>query len=292
METILVTGGFGFIGSSIIKELNNREITDIVVVETSDKFMEIADLQISDYYSDTDFGYLSYTYDKVFHLGGYTAHTDSFENCKSNFEFTKMLLDKLKINKTFSYASSASVYGNISNTAINENSPLHPTSPYSFFKALTDQYMFSKCNKSYNIQSLRYFNVYEEKSITKYEQGQCSPIYKFKKQAIENQLIIVFENSENIYRDFVNVNDVVNAQIDLSEHNVSGIYNLGSGNATSFKTIADLIAQKFKAKIEIIEFPSNLFNTYQWYTLADISKIKLELPNYNPISVEQYILNL
>ncbi len=117
------------------------------------------------------------------------------------------------------------------------------------------------------VQGFRYFNVYGEGE--EHKGDQASPISKFTKQARENDIIKIFEDSEYAFRDFVCVDDVVDVVLDNTAG--SGIYDVGTGNPISFQEVAELIAKKEGAEIEVIPFPKHLEGKYQEYTCADTS---------------------
>ena len=117
------------------------------------------------------------------------------------------------------------------------------------------------------MQGFRYFNVYGEGE--EHKGDQASPISKFTKQAKENDIIKIFEDSEYAFRDFVCVEDVVDVVLDNTAG--SGIYDVGTGNPISFNEVAELIAKKEGAEIEVIPFPKHLEGKYQEYTCADTS---------------------
>ena len=117
------------------------------------------------------------------------------------------------------------------------------------------------------MQGFRYFNVYGEGE--EHKGDQASPISKFTLQAKQNKIIKIFEDSEYSFRDFVWVGDVVDVVLDNTAG--SGIYDVGTGNPISFQEVAELIAKKEGAEIEVIPFPKHLEGKYQEYTCADIS---------------------
>jgi len=121
------------------------------------------------------------------------------------------------------------------------------------------------------VQGFRYFNVYGPHEDHK--QDQASPIHKFQKQAKDSGTIKLFEGSEAYKRDFVFVRDLCVMHEKMMSIQTTGIFNAGTGNATSFRDIAIAIAAKYDAKIETIEMPSELRSQYQKFTCADISAL-------------------
>ena len=286
---ILVTGGFGFIGSNLIRVLNARGVNDIVVVDDLTdgvKMMNLNGCEFSAYYdADTffrDFDDWKNVKD-IFHEGAIssTSELNGTLMKKRNFEFSMRLFNKAFENKIpFQYASSASVYGNVpTNVRIPEDAPTNPQTPYAFTKNLFDDKVkkllasehFPKME--FNVQGLRYFNVYGANEFHKKE--QASPITKFTLQAKETGVIKLFDGSENIYRDFVCVDDVVQAKLDLAFNRMkSGIFNIGTGAVSSFKEVAEIIASRENARVEIVPFPPQFKNAYQYWTCADLTKLR------------------
>jgi ADP-L-glycero-D-manno-heptose 6-epimerase len=121
-----------------------------------------------------------------------------------------------------------------------------------------------------------------------HKRDQASPVTKFTKQAKTDKKIKLFENSENYLRDFVFVGDVCEVHKQLLENKTSGIYNVGTGTATSFKSVAESIAKKYNATIETVPMPENLKGQYQEYTCADISKLST-VTDIKFSTVEEYI---
>lgn len=267
---IVVTGGCGFIGSNLVHALNQRGYTDIVIVDDLTqgcKYKNLIGAKFRSYY-DVDEFFQEFDGWKhlrtIFHQGAISSTTEI--NGKlvmdRNYSFTCKLFNKaLDFRIPISYASSASVYGNTTNQAID------PLNLYAYSKSLVDQAAMQNLNKFKLIHGWRYFNVYGDREDHKGD--QASPVSKFIKQATETGKILVFEGSENIHRDFISVDDVVRTIIDFMETEAySGIRDLGTGVPTSFKTIAHLVARKYGGTIETIPFPENLLGQYQFYTKA------------------------
>lgn len=249
---ILVTGHEGFIGQNMMKYLANQG-HEVRGYEWGDTFYSVERL------------------DCVIHLGAISSTTErNIEKVlEQNLDFSIMLLNQCeKYNVKFQYASSASVYG--PNENFEEYSPLYPQSPYAWSKYLFDRYV--RENKfNITVQGFRYFNVYGKGEDHKGE--QASPVTKFTKQAKETKKINLFEKSENYYRDFVCVDDVCKIHEAFFDIKESGIWNVGTGIAHSFKEIAEAIAEKENAQIIEIPMPADLKNQYQKYTCADLTKL-------------------
>jgi len=134
---------------------------------------------------------------------------------------------------------------------------------------------------------MRYFNVYGPRE--EHKGTQASPVTKFTKQAKEDGVITLFENSDKYLRDFIFVGDVCDIHEQMMLHvKKSGLYNIGTGSATSFQTVAEIIAKKYNADIKYIPMPEELQGQYQEYTCADITKL-LNIFDIQFKTVKEYI---
>jgi ADP-L-glycero-D-manno-heptose 6-epimerase len=284
---IIVTGGFGFIGSNIIRNLNRRGQTNIFVVddlENGHKFKNLADCEFNDYFDVESFfdefpEHLWEQITQIYHEGAISSTTEWNGKLvmERNYKFSDKLLNKAMEHKIpFSYASSASVYGPTMH--FTEDGQLQPLNMYAYSKYLFDKKVERLMsldwyqNSPYVIQGYRYFNVYGDGE--EHKQDQASPVHKFMKQALEQGVIKVFEGSENFRRDFVNAEDIAILKIEMLNRNISGIFNAGTGKAVSFMDVANLVSRKTGARIEKVPFPEHLKGHYQEYTQANTSKLQ------------------
>jgi len=254
---ILVTGHKGFIGSNIALYLQSQghevegwEWQPGIIPSTED-------------------------YDWCIHTGAIssTTYTDVNQILEQNFEFSVRLAQVCEnFGTNLQYASSASVYGDWTPTHFKEDGPLLPKSPYAWSKYLFDRFINQFIDEfEITIQGFRYFNVYGQGEDHKGD--QASPVHKFAKQAKENGEFNLFKNSENYLRDFVCVDDVCRVHEKMFDVKESGIWNVGTGRAVSFDTVADCISRKYNAKINHIDMPENLKGQYQEFTCADLTKL-------------------
>jgi len=268
---ILVTGHKGFIGKNIASYLQYKGHE-----------VEGWDWQ-ENKYPDAQ------KYDRVIHCGAIssTTETDVEKILKQNYEWTMKLVEICDMMGTsLQFSSSASVYGP-GTDGFKEDSKCYPQNPYAWSKYLIDRWISEyQDDFKINIQGFRYFNVYG--NYEDHKGDQASPITKFTKQAKERGVITLFENSENYLRDFISVQDVCLVHEKMLEKDVNGIFNLGTGTATSFKDIALTIAKKYDARIEYIPMPDNLKNHYQEYTCADMTKT-LSYINHTFIRPQEWI---
>jgi ADP-L-glycero-D-manno-heptose 6-epimerase len=214
--------------------------------------------------------------DLVIHQGAISATTEkSIQKLHEyNTLFSIELMKKaMQFGIPLKYASSASIYGN----CYPNNNPLNQ---YALSKLQVDLWVLDNLDKFKLIQGFRYFNVYGEGEESKGE--QASPISKFKMEATKFSEIKIFKGSENYRRDFIWVGDVVNIVINNSRP--SGIFDLGTCNALSFKEIAILVSRKFGGKIVESKFPANLQGKYQFLTQSNDN-----WENYNFKQVNQFL---
>lgn len=271
IKRVLLTGHLGFIGQNMFRHLCWRGI-EVLGLEKHQKYEQ---------------SFLE-NIDAVIHLGAVssTTETDWYKLRQNNIILSKrIILDCVDRNIPVQYASSASVYGDLRDT--NESYPyLIPKNKYALSKWRLDQWVMER--KFPNVQGFRYFNVYG--NFEHHKSDQASPVSKFTWQALRDGKIKVFENSHKYLRDFVSVSDVCNAHISfLFKDNVSGIFNIGTGKPVSFLDVASCIARKYNAKITEIPMPENLKAGYQKFTKANLNKFHNILPDFNFVSVENWI---
>lgn len=248
---IVVTGASGFIGKRLMNTAQGPILgLDILTCEA------IFDLDWS-------------TIKRVYHLGAIssTTETDIGKIYKYNIDYTLRVFAKcIEHQVPISYASSASVYGNWSIAGYN------PLNYYALSKATIDMWVEDNKHKFSNIRGYRFFNVYGEGE--EHKGNQASPVHTFIKQATETGIIKIFDEEGDGERDFIYVGDVVNRM--LADVRPSGIYDLGTGYTYKFSDVANLIADKFDAKIEVIPFPTHLKGKYQHYTRSKIKETKFK----------------
>lgn len=283
---IIVTGGAGFIGSNLIFALNEIGRKDIIVVdhfEDADLFLNLANKSFGDLVdagkfmdSISDFSGA----DAVFHLGAISSTTERNGRAllENNIQYSKKLLDWcLSRRVPFIYASSASVYG--AGNRFNDGDPSaeKPINGYAFTKWVIDDYVrkiLAQGQLESQIVGLRYFNVYGRNEWHK--GSMSSPMLHFHRQATANRQIKAFAGSELFRRDFVAVEDccAVNLHF-LDNPQTSGIFNCGSGSATSFLDVAKSMLPFYpESSIVEIPFPAHLKGKYQEYTCADLAKLR------------------
>jgi ADP-L-glycero-D-manno-heptose 6-epimerase len=299
---IIVTGGAGFIGSAIVWRLNQLGNDNILVVDnlgTDDKWKNLVPLKFHDYMERDEFlnlimnnklgASLRSENDKieaVIHMGACSSTTeqDATFLIQNNFEYTKHLaIAAHNAGARFIYASSAATYGDGSaGFADNEKEidRLRPLNIYGYSKQLFDQWALRR-GLLEKIVGLKYFNVY---GPNEYHKGDMrSIVLKAFEQIGKTGNMKLFKSYRKEYkdgeqlRDFLYVKDAVEMTLFFLENrSASGLFNIGSGVTNSWKRLATAIFRSLgKAEeIEYIEMPEAIREKYQYYTCADISRLR------------------
>ena len=264
MKKLLITGHKGFIGSHAIDQAHKY---GHVVLSSFDWATDYNTLDKVFHITDVD---------AVMHFGAIssTTETDVEKVMHQNYDFSIWLLNLCNdLNIHFQWSSSASIYG--LGDDFKESAMPDPRTPYAWSKYLFERYIQKK-DWRIPVQGFRYFNVYGDHSEA-HKGDQASPYHKFREQAKTTGIIKVFENSENYFRDFIHVDQVLDIQFKFLNLTQSGCWNIGTGQPKSFLQVAEEIADQYNAKIEIIPMPDNLKNSYQKYTCADLTKLNASL---------------
>ena len=289
---IIVTGSNGFIGSNLIKGLNEIGHKDIIAVDDQDdpELKEnIAHCDIQDFLNIDEFINLVRNNEidgtkirAIFHQGACsnTMEWDADFLYKNNLSYSKELLNFSQKTKTsLIYASSASVYGagKIFEESVENEDPINL---YAYSKFKFDQLVRQELIKSETqIVGLRYFNVYGPQE--QHKGTMASVAFHLHNQLKDNEEIKLFEGSDGYddgeqRRDFIYVEDVVKVNLwFLENQKVSGIFNVGTGKSQTFNEVAhSVINWNKRGKINYVPFPEKLKGAYQSYTQANISKLR------------------
>ncbi len=296
-DRVLVTGGAGFIGSALVWGLNARGIDEVVIADrlgTSDKWRNLAPLRFEDYLEADDLfprlesGALG-EFSLVLHMGACssTLERDASYLARNNFEFTKTLARWALTNDVrFVYASSAATYGDgaagMSDRVrgAEDLSSLRPLNAYGYSKQLFDQYALSH-GMLERVVGLKFFNVFGPNEGHKGEMR--SLVNKAYEQIRDTGRVRLFKSYRPEYRDgeqrrdFVYVKDVVEMTLHLArERGAAGLYNIGSGVAHTWLDLARALfaAMGLEPQIEFIEMPESMRARYQYYTCADIARLR------------------
>ena len=291
---MIVTGAAGFIGSCLISKLNQENFNYIIAVDQFDDPEKMKNLEGKKIQEKVEreqfFNWLDQNYAEVefiFHIG---ARTDTTE-------FDKAVFDKLNLNYSkeiwkrcvdyqipLVYASSAATYGAGEQGYRDDESTLDqlkPLNPYGESKNEFDKWALAQDKKPFFWAGLKFFNVY---GPNEYHKGRmASVIFHAYRQILQTGGMKLFRSHNPDYqdgeqmRDFVYVKDLVEVCYFLMRHRQnSGIYNLGSGKA---RTFLDLTRAVFEAlgkeeNISFVDTPEDIREKYQYFTEADMSKLK------------------
>lgn len=290
---IIVTGGAGFIGSCVVRTLNDVGIEDIVIVDniaSTDKWMNIRNKKYIKYVHKSKFLAELPTYERItaiIHMGACSSTTErDFDYLwDNNLEFTKTLWNYCAEKQiSFIYASSAATYGNGFQGFDDEMDidKLLPLNGYGYSKQLFDQWVKHQTSiypKQY--VGLKFFNVYGPNEY--FKGSMASMIFHGFNQIMSDGKIRLFKSYNPDYkdgdqlRDFVYVKDICSVIIWLLKNKrVSGLFNVGTGRTQSFKELAEAIfhALDIEPNIQYIDMPEHLKNKYQYYTKAEMKKLK------------------
>jgi len=294
---ILVTGGAGFIGSALVWALNRRGLTNIVISDLlgqDEKWRNLVPLKFADYIEAGVFreriaaqaGAFG-KFSAVFHLGACSATTEKNASylIDNNFAFTKELAAwSLAQQARFIYASSAATYGDGAQGMDDRSADLtrlRPLNMYGYSKHLFDLHAQREGFLN-SIVGVKYFNVYGPNEDHKGDMR--SLVNKAYQQILETGKVRLFKSYKPEYkdgeqmRDFLYVKDAIEMTIHFAETatDAGGLYNLGSGEANTWVTLSRAIfaALDRAPQIDFIEMPEVLRGKYQYYTKADIAKLR------------------
>lgn len=263
---IALTGAGGFIGSVILKYLNDAGIDDVYVFDdlpTGDQFRNLVGKRYISLHSTEELITDIRRFDAVIHFGANssTLEKDWSSIYKTNVMSTRQWHDLCaEYDKKFIFASSAAVYGN----------GLGPLNHYAFSKLTSEQEIT-------NGVVLRLFNVY---GPNEYHKGRmASTIYHWFQQLRETGEFKIFKASDQYYRDFIYVEDVARTVLHFLKNYQTGIYDLGTGRAVSFEAVADAVIRSYgHGRKQYIDMPEDLRSQYQKHTCANIDFLKQNAP--------------
>jgi ADP-L-glycero-D-manno-heptose 6-epimerase len=290
MQSALITGGAGFIGSNLALELERRYpdirvtiIDDFRSGEFSNLIGFRGDLVAQDLASLDLLGrFQPDEFQVIFHLASITdtTVTDARQMIWSNVEGFRRVAEFARRSGTpLIYASSAAVYGVCRSGRMREDRSVRPANVYGFSKTLLENLArrFDDASGGFRIVGLRYFNVY---GLGEAHKGiAASMIYQLAEQIRAGKRPRIFKYGEQA-RDFVYVKDVVEATLLAAEAGSSGVYNVGSGRATSFNEVIALLNRALGTDHDPDYF-DNPYPFYQPHTEADVTRAGAEL-GYTP----------
>jgi ADP-L-glycero-D-manno-heptose 6-epimerase len=314
---LLVTGGAGFIGSNLVASLNEAGRADVVVADTlgsGEKWRNLQKRQLADVVppAETLRWLEGRKLDALIHLGANsdTTATDADAVIAANFRASLALLDWCTTARTpFLYASSAATYGDGTagfedNWSVGALNRLAPLNLYGWSKHLFDQAIAERCAKRQDLPpqwvGLKFFNVF---GPNEYHKGAMrSVVAAAFDDARAGRSVRLFKSHRpgvgdgEQRRDFVSVDDAVAVMRWLIETpSVSGIYNVGTGTARTFR---DLVLALFRAlkrepDIEYVDMPAAIRDRYQYFTQATVENLRKAGYNagFTPLeqAVERYV---
>ncbi|MEN9343630.1 MAG: hypothetical protein RLZZ453_417 [Chlamydiota bacterium] len=301
MKSIVITGAAGFIGSCVVRLLNDQGIDRLILVDVIDHPEKHANLLGKQY--DTLippselFSWLEGRHHEIsafIHLGACSDTLETNESflMENNFGYTVKLAEyALKYEKRFIYASSAATYGNGSLGFVDDHSALHTLTPlnlYGFSKHYFDLWAQEKGVLD-RIVGLKYFNVFGPNE--NHKGRMASMVYKMVPILQKEGVVRLFKSTDpacfadgDQCRDFIYVKDAARMTVEFLSNGLNGIFNIGSGVATTWNTLSKALfsALNLPVQIEYIDMPQSLALQYQNFTCADMKKYKTEVKCDNP----------
>ncbi len=299
-KKVLITGGAGFIGSNLAFYFQkNFPECEVVVFDKfrSEETFANGSLKSFGHFKNllgfhgevisgdincaSDIDKLrAYNFDYIFHQAAISDTTVSDQNImiQTNVNAFKTLLDMaVGMNANMVYASSGATYGDSEVFSIGHEKP---NNVYGFSKLMMDN-LAKKYEKksSISIVGLRYFNVYGEREF--FKNKTASMVLQFGLQLLSGKNAKLFEGSDKIKRDFIYVEDIIQANVKACKPKKSGVYNVGTGNARSFQDIVDVLKNELHVERKDEYIPNPFVGQYQFFTEADISLSK-EFLDYEP----------
>lgn len=295
MIEYIITGGAGFIGSSLVWGLNQLGIREILIVDnlgTSEKWKNLVPLKYYDYIDKSNFldelrkNSFGDDIKAIIHMGACSSTMERDANylIHNNYEYSKELAKFSLQNKIrFMYASSAATYGAGEMGYFDnedEIEKLHPMNMYGYSKQMFD--LWIKNNELlHEVVGFKFTNVFGPNEWHK--DNMKSLVCKAFYQILETGKIKLFKSNSSEFqdgeqkRDFVYIKDVVDMVLFFLEPNRNGLFNIGSGKAETWNSLANAVFSAFgkKPQIEYIDMPQNITKCYQNYTKAETDKLRL-----------------
>ncbi len=310
-KMIVITGGTGFIGSCLTWKFNQQGRTDLLLVDIQGnelpKLKNLEKRKFADYFEKEDFlkelakDSFSRKIDAIFHFGACTDTTETRKDYlwETNYEYSKRLAEwAFKEGKRFLYASSAATYGDGSVGYSDDESgllKLKPLNLYGLSKHVFDLWVWeNKLHRKF--VGLKFFNVFGPNEHHKGEMR--SMVYKGYEQIKQSGKIRLFKSYRKEFadgeqkRDFIYVMDALEVVLWFWNHpSVTGIFNLGTGRAESWIHLAGAIFKALKKSpvIEYIDMPELIRNKYQYWTQADLSRLRQVGCDHKFMSLEEAV---
>ena len=309
-KTILITGAAGFIGSNLAfyfqENYPDATIVAFDMFRNEDTFSNgnlksfghfknllgfngvvvSGDINDKDALKDLE---ESYTFDYIFHQAAISDTTVQEQDLmiKTNVNaYEDLLKIAIKHNANMIYASSAATYGDSDTFEIGYE---QPNNAYGFSKVMMDNisYKYIKQNVDISIVGLKYFNVYGPREF--FKNSTSSMVVQFGHQILKGLTPKLFEGSDKILRDFIYIDDIIQANIKACSPKKSGVYNVGTGKARSFEDIVNILQKELKIDNGKEYIPNPFVGSYQFFTQANINTTKENLGYEPQISMEEGI---
>lgn len=290
-QLIVITGGAGFIGAGVIRHLNDKGFNNLIIVDElrqTEKWKNLVGKKFVDVLSKSQlFGWLEGKESLVeafIHLGACsdTMETDASYLLENNYRYSVKLAEyALKHGHRFIYASSAATYGDGSKGFVDDVSQIYDLQPlnmYGFSKQLFDQWALNEGVLD-KLVGLKFFNVFGPNE--NHKGRMASAITRMVPQIQKGEKVRLFKSTEPAKfsdgeqkRDFIYVKDAVRMACTFLKNDAGGIYNIGSGKASTWNELALAVyhALERPPHIEYIDMPPELVNKYQNYSRADMSR--------------------
>ncbi len=307
---IIVTGGAGFIGSGVVRILNDQGFKNIVVVDNlgcTDKWKNLVRKKVLDVlHKDDLFEWLKgreRDIEAFLHLGACSSTVERDANylLENNYRYSVQLAEYALTNEhRFIYASSAATYGDGSLGFSDDHSTLEsyePLNMYGFSKHLFDLWLKEQ-NLLDKVVGLKYFNVY---GPNEFHKGRmASAVLKMVPDALKKGKISLFKSSEpekyedgGQMRDFIYVKDAAKMTVQFLTNDQTGIFNVGTGKPETWNALAQSVIKALDRPVEIeyVSMPEDLIGKYQNYTCADMHKFPFQPEFTLEAAVKDYVQN-
>jgi len=308
-QLIVVTGAAGFIGSAVVKHLNDQGMRNIVIIDdlgTTDKWKNLVGKQYVDIIPISQcFDWLQDRESDIeafIHLGACssTVERDADFLLENNYRFTIRLAEyALHNDHRFIYASSAATYGDGLKGFSDHHDlleELQPLNMYGYSKQMVDLWMKDQGVLD-KVVGLKYFNVFGPNEFHK--ERMASAITHILPTAQKEGVVRLFKSNDpdnfsdgEQKRDFLYVKDCAKMTCSFLENDAGGIFNIGSGNASSWNQLANAVFKALDkpANIEYFEMPGDLHGKYQNYTCAEMQKAKDALKDASTRPLEETVI--
>jgi ADP-L-glycero-D-manno-heptose 6-epimerase len=308
-KTILITGGAGFIGSNLAfyfqENFPDAKVVVFDIFRTGETFSNgnlksfghyknlkgfTGEIIAGDITKKEDLERLrDFKFDYIFHEAAISDTTvyDQKIMIDTNLNAFKDLLKMAKeMDSAMVYASSGATYGNA--PAPQTVGCEDPANIYGFSKLAMDHLAYDWMKKTdLPIVGLRYFNVYGPREF--FKNKTASMVLQFGHQILSGKSPRLFEGSDKILRDFIYIDDVIQANIKACNPKKSGVYNVGTGKARSFQDIVDILQKELGTNLPCEYIPNPYIGQYQFFTQADIEPTR-EFLGYEPeVTLEEGI---